>query len=187
MKPPTLLAYHFTGNTLRDGRPVPKVNTWLTHEGPVVPCQSGLHASLHPFDALIYAPGKWLHLVKRKGDIQRHNNDKVVGRHRKIVKSIDAEGLLRDFARWNALQVIHLWKAPDVVKRYLETGDDSLQDVARDAAWDAAGGAARAAARAAAWAAAWDAAGDAAWDAAWGAQAEQFLKVVSGKAQGEAE
>ena len=59
------------------------------------------------------------------------------------------------------------------------------------AAWDAARAAARAAAdaaaRDAAWAAAWDAAGDAARAAAWDAQAEQFLKVVSGKAQGEAE
>ena len=87
----------------------------------------------------------------------------------------------------------------------------AARDAAGDAAWDAAGDAARAAAWDAAVAAAGDAAGDAAWDAAraaaWAAagdaagdaaraaavaaagdaQAEQFLKVVSGKAQGETE
>ena len=44
--------YHFTGDTLRDGRPIPKPGVWLKHDGPVIPCKSGLHASEHPFDAL---------------------------------------------------------------------------------------------------------------------------------------
>ena len=57
MKPNTLLAYHFTDDTLRGGRPLPKINTWLSHEGPIVPCRSGLHASVHPYDALTYSPG----------------------------------------------------------------------------------------------------------------------------------
>ncbi len=35
------------------------------------------------------------------------------------------------FARWCALQVVHLWGAPKVVKEFLETGDKRL----RDAEW----------------------------------------------------
>ncbi len=53
-------AYHFVGDTLRDGRPVPLDGEWLVHEGPAVMCESGLHASRHPYDALRYAPGNVL-------------------------------------------------------------------------------------------------------------------------------
>jgi len=47
------------------------------------------------------------------------------------------------FARWCALQVVHLWDCPDVVKRYLETVDEGLRGVipaaadAAAAAWNA--------------------------------------------------
>lgn len=48
-----VLAWHFVGDRLRDGRPVPKNGAWLTHDGPVEICASGLHASQCPFDAMI--------------------------------------------------------------------------------------------------------------------------------------
>ncbi len=174
MKDKTTLAYHFTSDTLRDGSPIPKKGKWLIHKGQVIQCQSGFHASLHPFDALQYAPGNILHLVKVGGEIKKHH-DKIVGSKRKIIKTINAEKLMRDFARWNALQVLHLWtNAPEIIVQYLKTGDESIRAaamaaaraVAMAAAWDAAGAAAwaaaRAAARDAAMAAAWDAARDAA-------------------------
>ena len=169
-------AWHFTGKTLRDGRPLPKVGEWLTHDGPVVMCNSGLHASRKAVDALQYAPGPIAHLVECE-DIVEEQGDKLVCRRRKILASVDATEILRALARRLALSVIHLWDAPDVVRRYLETGDESLRSAARDAAmaaawdaaWDAARDAAWDAAWAAAWAAAWDAARDAAWDAAWDA------------------
>ncbi len=106
-----------------------------------------------------------LHRVELEGDLVSHGDptDKWVGRRRKIEASLDATNLLRAHARWCALQVIDLWDAPAVVRRYLTTGDDSLwaaaRDAARDAAWDAAWAAARDAARAAAGAAARAAAG----------------------------
>jgi hypothetical protein len=163
-----MLAYHFVNDKLRDGRPVPADGEWLEHAGAVKLCESGLHASLHPLDALQYAPGGVLCLVELGGEIL-HGDDKVVASRRRIVKRIDAEPLMREFARWCALQVIELWDAPEVVRQYLTTGDESL----RAAAWAAAGDAARAAAGAAAWAAAWAAAraaaGDAAGAAAWAA------------------
>ena len=153
----TVMAYHFVGETLRDGRPVPPDGEWLEHSGRCVLCRSGLHASRSPFDALKYAPGATLCLVECAG-VEGEEGDKLVCRRRRIVKRIDATDLLRKFARQCALDVIHLWDAPDVVRRYLETGDESLRAAARDAAWVDAWSAARAAARAAA--------GDAAWAAA---------------------
>ena len=168
-----MLGYHFTGSSLRDGRPIPPIGEWLEHEGEIVPCQSGLHSSECPFDALQYAPGNTLHRVELEGGLVPHGDppDKWVGRRRKIVATIDAEELLRGFARWCALQVIDMWDAPPVVREYLETGDERKRDAARDAAREA-----RAATRAA-WAA-WGAAratGAAAWAAsraAWGAAGE---------------
>lgn len=46
-----------------------------------------------------------------------------------------------------ALDVVHLWDAPDVVVKYLRTGDEQIRDAAWDAARNAAWDAARAAAR----------------------------------------
>jgi hypothetical protein len=146
-------AYHFTNGKLRDGRKIPPIGKWLEHKGELVMCSRGLHASLHVFDAMGYAPGNTLHLVELGGEIIR-GDDKVVASRRRIIATINAEPILRQFARKCALDVIHLWDAPEIVVRYLKTGDESI----RAAAWDAASGAARGAARDAARAAAWDAA-----------------------------
>ena len=165
-------AFHFVGKTLRDGGPVPPDGEWLLYEGELVMCESGLHASKDPFDALGYAPGETLCLVECDGQIIE-GDDKLVCSQRKIIARMDATELLRYFARMQALSVIHLWDAPDVVLDYLMTGDESLRAAASAAAWYAASAAASAAARAAARAAAWDAARaaarPAAWDAAWDA------------------
>ncbi len=139
-------AYHFTSNTLRDGRPIPCIGEKLVHVGLIIPSESGLHASEHPFDALQYAPGNLLHLVELDGELVSHGNpvDKWVGRSRVIVKSINAESLMRRFAKDQALSVIHLWDAPQVVIDYL----NSNSDAARAAAWAAARDSARDSARA---------------------------------------
>jgi hypothetical protein len=161
-------AWHFVEKTLRDGSPIPKDGVWLEHKGPVVICESGLHASRDPFDALQYAPGSTLCLVNVDG-IEYEQEDKLVCRRRKIVARMDATEMLRYFSRMQALSVIHLWEAPDVVLDYLMTGDEEIRAAARAAAWAAARDAAWDAARDAAWAAAWDAAWDAARAAAWDA------------------
>ena len=154
-------AYHFVGDTLRDGRPIPPDGEWLVHEGPIVICESGLHASRHPFDTLQCAPGNTLCVVECE-DVVAEQDDKLVCRRRMIVKRADATDMLRTFARQCALDVIHMWDAPQVVRDYLTTGDETL----RAAAMAAADAAARAAAMDAAMAAAWDAAMDAAMAAA---------------------
>ena len=158
-------AYHFTGKTLRHGSPIPAIGQWIQHEGPIVPCHSGLHASVHPFDALEFAPGTILHRVTLHGEIIRESN-KIVGRSRRIDATIDATDMLRAFARKCALDVYHLWNCPIIVKNYLQTGYESLRAAARDAA------------RAAAWAASRDAAWDAARDAARDAQRNTFAAMV---------
>ena len=132
-----MLAWHFVGDTLRDGRPIPQDGEWLEHDGELVMCESGLHASRHPFDALKYAPGSTLCLVEVDGEIIE-DDDKLVCRRRRIIARRDATSMLREFARVQALSVAHLWQMPDIVRQYLETDDESLRAAARDAAWAAA-------------------------------------------------
>ena len=151
-------AWHFlSGDKLRDGTAAPPDGEWLHYDGPLVMCQSGLHASINPFDALQFAPGNTLCLVECDGRIIEAE-DKLVCSRRRIVVRMDAEPLLRWFARQQALSIIHIYSEPaDCVLDYL-MGDDAARDAARAAANDAAS----AAAWDAAWAAAWDAANDAA-------------------------
>ena len=174
-------AWHFTGEKLRDGSPIPADGEWLEHKGELELCSSGLHFSRSPFDALQYAPGETLCLVEIGGTIHEpKGEDKGVCSKRRIIARMDATELLRYFARMQALSVIHLaedFPGSETVEDFLMTGDESLRAAAWAAAWaaagDAAGDAARAAAwaaaRAAAWAAARDAARAAARAAAWAA------------------
>ena len=159
-------AYHFVGKTLRDGSPIPPDGEWLEFDGEPIMCKQGLHASRCPLDALQYAPGGTLCLVELGGTIVE-GNDKVVATRRKIIKRVDLTDTLRYFARMQALSVVHLWNAPQVVLDFLMTGDESLRDAARDAAMAAAMAAARAAAR------------DAARDAAWAAARKDFRQLVN--------
>jgi hypothetical protein len=179
-------AWHWVADTLRDGTPIPKDGAMLKFAGKPILCERGFHASLRPWDALRFAPGETLCLVECGGTVL-HQPDKLVCTERTILASMDAEPLLREFARMQALSVIRLWEPPEVVCDYLMTGDESLRDAARDAAWDAAGGAAWDAARAAARVAAGDAARDAAraaaWDAAGGA-ARAAARAAAGDAAG---
>ena len=95
------------------------------------------------------------------------------------------ESKCREFARWCALQVIDLRDAPDVVREYLETGNEKIRSAARNAARNAAWAAAWAAAWPDAWPAAWNAARNAAWSAqhaagdAWEAQLQKALELVN--------
>ena len=167
-------AYHFTdGYHLRDGQLLETGREYVFDGTPMM-CECGYHASRHVFDAMANAPGPILSRVECK-EITDEWGDKIVCRRRRVIATIDATKILQKFARMCALDVIHLWDAPDVVVRYLKTGDESLRDAARSAAWEAssassarasgAASSAEAAAMDAAWAA-WAAARSAAWAAA---------------------
>ena len=116
-------------------------------------CESGFHGSEKALDALGYAPGPWVSKRIITGEIVQ-GDDKLCGTQCVHTAGFDATDILRRFARKCALDVIHLWDAPQVVIDYLKTADESLRDVAwaaaRAASWDAA----RAATKDAAWAAA---------------------------------
>ena len=176
-----ILAWHFTnGTVLRDGQPLVVGKTY-THEGKVVICKSGYHASRRLIDALSFAPGAQVSRVECWGDVAEHN-DKLVCRNRKVLWTVDATMILHEFACRVAEKALSkvdnpnpLFAATIAAKRAWMRGEISNDDLAaaraaaRDAAWDAA----RAAARDAAWDAAcvaareavWDDARDAAWDA----------------------
>ena len=128
----TILAWHFAAKTLRDGRPIPIDGELLRHEGELVLCERGLHASRRILDALSYAPGNTLCRVKIGGKIIIDVN-KIVASERTIIWRIDARDVLQRFARCQALGVAHLWRMPAVVRSFLETGEESLRRVAHAA------------------------------------------------------
>jgi hypothetical protein len=165
------LAWHFVSDKLRDGRSIPADGIKLKHDGKVVMCKSGLHASRVLLDALNYAPGYTVCRVKVSGDVIE-DDDKLVASERTIVWRLEVKQLLLAFARQQALKVAHLWEMPKVVRQYLETGDESLRSAAYAAAYAYAAAAAADAAYAAA------AAADAAYYAAAyaGAYAGAFFK-----------
>ncbi len=131
-------AWHFTSDSLRDGRPLPANGKTLRHDDDLIMCEQGLHASVRIIDALKYAPGNTICRVSVSGHEWQGHDDKIVCRERIILWRIDGKSLLHKFARLNALDVIHLWDCPDITLRYLKTGNEEIRDAARDAAWAAA-------------------------------------------------
>src|SRR3972149_3669907 len=159
-----LMAWHFLPADLRlgngDGREV-RVGETLRHDGPLVLCESGLHASERILDALGYATGPVISRVRCGGGVLR-DAAKLVCRERTVEWMLtDTDDLSRGYSRWCARSVLHLWDAPEIVLRYLDTGDESIRA--------AAGAAARAAAKAAS---------EAAWAAARAAQNAELERLV---------
>ena len=186
-----LIGWHFSTGRLGygDNRPIVigETHTVDITERKLELCGWGLHASERIIDALEYAPGPMVYRVRLHGEIRR-GDDKACATHRTYIAGIDATGILRTFARKCALDVIALWDAPDIVRQYLETGDESASAAARDAASAAARDAARAEARGAARAEARGAASAAAWAAAWdearGAQNTRLTELVEAAMRG---
>lgn len=131
-------AWHFmpADRKLRygDGREV-KPGVKLVVDCEPVLCQSGLHGSLRAIDALSYAQGNVVSRTEHSGVIAM-GNDKLVSTERTHIWMADAEQTLRAFTRWCALDVAHLWDMPQIVRDFLETGDESLRAAARAAALD---------------------------------------------------
>lgn len=94
-------------------------------------CDNGLHANTNILDALLYAPGPVIWRVELAGDIIKGDN-KLCASERTYLWGYDASETLQKFARLCALDVIHLWDAPEVVVQYLKTGDESLRQQAEN-------------------------------------------------------
>ncbi len=133
-------AWHFCGTNrvlgYDDGRAI-VVGETLTVDGPPVLCRHGLHGSVRAIDALSYAVGPVACWTEITGDVVE-GDDKIVGTARTVIWMADATGALREFARWCALEVAHLWDAPPVVLEYLRTGDERLREACYTAATRAA-------------------------------------------------
>ena len=81
--------WHFTdGLKLRDGQPLEVGKTYVFDGNPVM-CRSGYHASREPVDALQYAPGFQVSVVKCE-DITEEQDDKLVCKRRTVVATADA-------------------------------------------------------------------------------------------------
>jgi hypothetical protein len=171
----SIVGWHFATTTLRDSRPLPHKDDVLKHDGKVVPCQSGLHASERALDALVYAPGPMVAQVRLSGTIVAHGSpvDKYAASEREYLTDyVDARRVLHEFACWCASRTLD---AEEAAGRTVDPR--SHKAIAVKLAWLdgkatddelAAAGAAAWAARDAAWTAAWtarDAAGAAAWAA----------------------
>ena len=128
-----------------DGR---LIKAGITHSvsGELELCKNGLHFSVNPLDALDYAPSPIVWRVNVFSDIIK-SYDKGCARERGYLWGYDATKVLRHFARLCALDVVHLWNAPDVAIRFLRTGDESLRAATRAAARTATRAAAGTAAR----------------------------------------
>ena len=162
MKGNIMFAWHFVGDTLRDGSPIPADGVPLIYDKPLRICKSGLHFSFDPFDALQYAPGEVLCRVKieREATTQRQP-DKGVCAKRTIVKRHNVRELLYDFACAEAWAVVKEHNPSPIIKAYF-LGTPA----AREAAWKAARGAV------------WEAARDAVWKAAREQQRAKFNQMV---------
>jgi len=135
----TIKAWHFATSNKKlcygDSRPVRRNVRYFARpkNKELELCHHGMHGSLNILDALKYAPGNVITWCEFGGQII-YGKDKLVADWRKPLWVYNATLILQEFSRWCALQVAHLWKCPDVVKQYLETGDEALREKYRKAA-----------------------------------------------------
>ena len=104
----TVDAWHFAASTLRDGSPLPPAGIELPEIVDLEPCARGYHGSVRPIDALTYAPGPMVAMVRLHGVLiglgnppDKHCASRRIG----LSPYVDASVALREFARWCALSV----------------------------------------------------------------------------------
>lgn len=99
-------------------------------------CKRGMHACRRLIDCLSHAYGNVICRVELSGYV-KHDHEKSVGMRRTVLQMTSNEAgerILREFARYAALQVAHLWKEmPAQVRKYLEDGNEADLDAAIDA------------------------------------------------------
>jgi hypothetical protein len=93
-------AWHFITSTglLRDGSKAAADGEAETYDGELIICEKGLHASVRLIDAVAYAPGTTLRLVKVFNAITER--DKLVCSRREIVHTLDFTKILEEFASY---------------------------------------------------------------------------------------
>ena len=188
-------AWHFLSNDRRlgygDGREV-KIGETLSCTGKPESCVNGMHGSKRIIDALQYAPGTICCRVEITGDVII-GNDKIVGRHRKVLWMVDVEETLHEFACRCAEGVLHIIDNDPIAVAAIKAKRDWICGTITDAELASAWASARASARASAWDSAWDSAGASAWasarasawasawDSAWDKQNRRLTSIVIAK------
>lgn len=131
----TIKAWHFVAKNgrLLDGNTAAAGYVYSVRPEDISMCEWGLHACRRAIDALYYAPGSLVCLVRCGGGVVE-DLDKLVCSRREVVAMVDATEALQHFARLCAQDVLHLWDSPAVVRWYLKTGDESIRRAAHDAA-----------------------------------------------------
>lgn len=119
-----------------DKRPV-RVGITHTVEPPLELCKWGLHLSINPLDAISNAGGSIVWRVKASGEVVEGVGKLVCSERTYVAGGTDVSGVLQKFIRLCVLDAKCLWDAPDVLIRYLRTGNKSLQEDALKAAVDA--------------------------------------------------
>jgi len=117
-----LLLFHFVGDRLLDGRPVPA-------DGELLSALSGGQLAGYPTagEAMAKAEGTTLCLVTLLGAKRcAYPGAAWSAGARLIVKRIDAAPLLRAFAMHCAQDVLQFWDAPEIIGRYLSSADQAL-------------------------------------------------------------
>jgi hypothetical protein len=137
IKENSMKGWYFSNSDKRlshgDGRII-KIGRTHKVDGEIEMYKNGLHASQDILDAVAYAQGSIIWRVELSGTIIK-GFDKIVASKRTYLSGgIDISETLHKFARMCALDVVHLWDAPDVVKEYLRTGNESLRSAANSTA-----------------------------------------------------
>ena len=168
-----------------------------TCDGEYASCESWLHASPTPWDALGYASGPVLWEVEILGDVVPRGDPitKFSARSRKYVRCVDLTSILRRFAAERALLAAHLWHISDIVREYIQDearGQDrsDIRKVVQEEPWeiaekvgrDAAVDAARDTVKATSWAIAQDVAWGEDWNAAWNVAVDEARNRFNGLA-----
>lgn len=95
-----------------------------------------LCASPTVLDALGYAHGPILWRVRLAGRT-KHGHDRSFATKRTYLATLDAAPLLHEFTRQCALTVIDLWDAPQIVRDYFASGDETRRPAAHEACFSA--------------------------------------------------
>lgn len=135
MKQPAELGWHFVGTELRDGTPVPADGVPLEYHGRIAWCTTGLYAGFSITESMRYGRGFTLCRVLMENVVQR-SEKKMVARKRTILWRIDAEAVIKQFARHCALEVISSWDPKECTEEYLKTGNPRLRALAYEDAFD---------------------------------------------------
>lgn len=184
-----ILAYHFLKSDMCPGEghePPWKEGETRTLGGEIVICAHGYHASRTAWDALQFAPGPVLCLVEVE-PVEEHT-EKLVSRSRRLIKAVNVERELREFAADCAERVLHFYEeaypGDQRPRAAIATARAYARGEATDGELNAAADAADAAADAAVYAAAY--AARAARAAAYAARAAAYAAADAARAAADA-